>query len=397
MQTIYLKNKIGLLVILTFLFTAPVFAQNAAATVSTGYDLFPIILVIVAGLLAFVIWGLARVLLMMARQNLNKTKTPKIVTTILVVFLLLTVQLASAQDAPSVDVAKEAVSSGPGYPGVYYILFSVLAMEVIVIIFLSAMIHRFSVELLPGQKGKLDAESKLKIWWANLGKKLTKAVPLDKEEDVVMDHEYDGIRELDNALPPWWKYGFYITIAFSVVYFFYYGVSGYGKNPAEEYNAQMAKAKIETEKYEATNKDKIDENNIPMADAAGLAVAKEIFVVKCFACHGKQGEGGAGPNLADGYWLHGGSLNDIYLSIKHGYPDKGMQAWSSVYSPKEISFLASFIETLKGTNPPNAKAPQGDLYEDATMGAKGNTAVSGTDTAGESKTSDKDSVPALSK
>jgi cytochrome c oxidase cbb3-type subunit 3 len=299
---------------------------------------------------------------MLAKQNLDKTKTPKVIPGALLIVLLLFVQFASAQDAGTADAVKEVVAKGPGLPTLYYVMFFVLGAEIAIIAFLTYMIKQLSYELLPDSKKKIASESKLKIWWANLGKKMTNAVPLEKEADVVMDHEYDGIRELDNALPPWWKYGFYITIAFSVCYFFYFSVFGYGKNPTEEYNAEMAKAKIEIEKFEATNKDKIDEKNVPMADASGLAKAKAIYEVKCFACHGKLGEGGAGPNLTDNYWLHNGSLNDIYLSIKHGYPDKGMQAWASVYNPKEISELASYIMTLKGTNPPNGKAPQGDLY-----------------------------------
>jgi cytochrome c oxidase cbb3-type subunit 3 len=126
----------------------------------------------------------------------------------------------------------------------------------------------------------------------------------------------------------------------------------------------MQNAQIEKELYEANNKDKVDENNVPMADANGLTRAKEIFTTKCWPCHGKLGEGGAGPNLTDNYWLHRGSLNDIYHTIKNGYPDKGMQSWASEYTPKEISFLASYIRSLQGTNPPNPKAPQGDLYNE---------------------------------
>ena len=83
------------------------------------------------------------------------------------------------------------------------------------------------------------------------------------------------------------------------------------------------------------------------ADAAGLAKAKDIFTTTCFACHGKLGEGGAGPNLTDNYWLHKGSLNDIFQSIKHGYPDKGMQAWSSVYTPKEISLPGKLCKIIE--------------------------------------------------
>ena len=99
-----------------------------------------------------------------------------------------------------------------------------------------------------------------------------------------------------------------------------------------------------------------------MADAAGLASAKTIFATSCVACHGKEGEGGAGPNLTDDYWLHKASINDIYHTIKNGYPEKGMQAWGNVFSPKEISYLASYVKSLHGTHPSNPKAPQGDLY-----------------------------------
>jgi cytochrome c oxidase cbb3-type subunit 3 len=178
----------------------------------------------------------------------------------------------------------------------------------------------------------------------------------------MLDHDYDGIRELDNALPPWWKYGFYITIAVAFIYIFNFHVWGNGKNPTQEYAIEMEQAKIEKELYDAGYIDKIDEANVPMADAAGLQKAKEIFTTDCWACHGKAGEGGAGPNLTDDYWLHKGSINDIYQSIKHGYPDKGMQSWAVKFNPKEISYLASYIKTLHGTNPPNAKAPQGDLF-----------------------------------
>ena len=99
-----------------------------------------------------------------------------------------------------------------------------------------------------------------------------------------------------------------------------------------------------------------------MPDATGINAGKEIFTSVCWTCHGKLGEGGAGPNLTDDHWIHKGSLTGIFLSIKHGYPDKGMQGWDKNYSPKEINDLAGFIKTLKGTNPPNPKAPQGDIY-----------------------------------
>ena len=106
-----------------------------------------------------------------------------------------------------------------------------------------------------------------------------------------------------------------------------------------------------------------------MADANGIKAGMEMFDANCVACHMKGGAGNVGPNLTDDYWLHKGSLNDIYKTIKMGYPDKGMQSWSSKFSDKEISLLASYVKSLRGTNPPNAKLPQGDLYTEILPGA----------------------------
>ena len=116
--------------------------------------------------------------------------------------------------------------------------------------------------------------------------------------------------------------------------------------------------------YDANNKDRIDENKVPMAAADGILAGKNLFEVNCIACHLKDGGGSVGPNLTDNYWLHKGSLNDIYNTIKVGYPDKGMQSWSGQFTPKEISYLASYIKTLVGTKPAVPKAQQGEFYVD---------------------------------
>jgi len=195
-------------------------------------------------------------------------------------------------------------------------------------------------------------------------KLFTKAVSIEREADILLDHDYDGIKELDNSLPPWWKYGFYITIGIAFIYLLNFHVFGTGLNPTQEYDAEMDRAKIEKEAYEANNKDKIDEKNVPMANADGIAAGKNLFEANCIACHLKDGGGIVGPNLTDNYWLHKGSLNDIYNTIKFGYPDKGMQPWGSKFSPKEISYLASFVKSLKGSKPATPKDPQGELYVD---------------------------------
>jgi cytochrome c oxidase cbb3-type subunit 3 len=370
MRNIHLmKSKIGP-ALFSLLVGSTAMAQgvktSAEKTVSSPNNQLVILMMITMGVLAFVIWGLGRALMEISRQVLSKSKNAgKALNTFLVTGLLLLVaQSSSAQDAPVTSVVKVLPNYGGLSSTTFYMLVSVMVTEVIIIAFLAYSIKRLYAELMP-EKTPVPAKAKKAItWWTKLDKKLTRAIPLEQEADVMMDHDYDGIRELDNPLPPWWKYGFYLTIGVAIIYLLNFHVLGYGKNPTQEYNAEMVKAGIEKELYEANNKDKIDEDRVPMADAAGLMKAKEIFAAKCFACHGKDGQGGAGPNLTDDYWLHKGSLNDIYRTIKNGYPDKGMQSWSMEYTPKEISYLASYVKNLRGTNPPSPKAPQGDLYVD---------------------------------
>jgi cytochrome c oxidase cbb3-type subunit 3 len=165
-------------------------------------------------------------------------------------------------------------------------------------------------------------------------------------------------------------------------------VLGLGKNPEQEYAAEMENARIQKERYEAMNKDRVDESNVPMANADGIKAGQVMFEANCVACHLKGGAGSVGPNLTDDYWIHKGSLTDIYTSIKNGWPDKGMQAWNTKFNPKEISQLASYIKSLKGTNPPGAKLPQGEMYMDSVTVNKPDSAVmkkTGTETASSGK------------
>ncbi len=365
MQRIRLFKKLVPAIILVMTGTYAMAQETAPAqpAVSSSYNMLEILLMAMMVVLAFVIWWLSKMLLVLGRQVIEKNKIPKTLPVLLILGLLVISQSSSAQDTAQGVSTTTIANYGGMSSTTFYMVVWVFITEVVIILFLAVLIKRLSTELLPQKAPAPAKENRLKIWWAKLDKKLTRAVPVAKEADVMLDHDYDGIRELDNALPPWWKYGFYITIGVAVIYLLNFEVFGYGENPTQEYNAEMAKAKVQMEIYEANNKDKIDENNVPMADAAGLAKAKEIFSTKCFVCHGMQGEGSVGPNLTDDYWLHKGSLNDIYKSIKIGYPDKGMQSWANEFSPKEISFLASYVETLHGTNPPNPKAPQGELYE----------------------------------
>lgn len=363
-----IKNKTVLTLVLIFTAltlaaqtTAPAVTQPAAS----GYNQLAILLMILIVVLAFVIWGMGQVLTALGKQLVDKNKNAsKILSVVLLVGFSLLSQITSAQDATT-DVVKL-----PNYGGLtasaYYMFLTVVGVELTVILFLAFSIRRMYTELLPEKIRPVREKSNLLTWWNNLNNKIfTKAVPVEREADILLDHNYDGIKELDNALPPWWKYGFYITIGIAFIYLLNFHVLGIGLNPTQEYNAEMEKARIAKEKYEANNKDRIDENNVPMPDANGIKVGQRLFDANCVACHLKDGGGSVGPNLTDDYWIHKGSLNDIYNIIKVGYPDKGMQAWSGQFSPKEISFLAGFIKSLKGTKPAVAKEQQGEFYIDA--------------------------------
>lgn len=227
----------------------------------------------------------------------------------------------------------------------------------------------FGLVFVMSRFGKLGQEEEksfsLRTWWATMDAKLfTKAIPIEKEADHLLDHDYDGIKELDNSLPPWWKYGFYFTIIAAVFYILRYHVWMTGPNPEQEYQTEMANAARQLEEYRKKAGDMVDEKTVTLADANGIAEGAKIYQTACVACHGAKGEGGVGPNLTDKYWLHGGSINDVFKTIKIGIPEKGMQAWEKSFSPGQIKNIASYIKSIVGTNPPNGKAAQGEPFEE---------------------------------
>jgi cytochrome c oxidase cbb3-type subunit 3 len=201
-----------------------------------------------------------------------------------------------------------------------------------------------------------DVVGGFKRFWDN-------AVPIDQEKDILIDHAHDGIYELDNRLPPWWLYGFYATIVFSVFYIAYYHFSGTDRGQAQEYKTEMREGEAVKRVAQEREEAKINENNVTTAtDAKTLESGKTIFIAKCVACHGKGGEGTVGPNLTDEFWLHGGGIKNVFRTVKEGVPAKGMISWKSQLPAGDIRAVSSYILTLKGTNPENPKAPQGEKY-----------------------------------
>ena len=181
----------------------------------------------------------------------------------------------------------------------------------------------------------------------------------DDERDILMDHEYDGIQELNNKLPPWWVGLFYVTITFALVYPF-----AFHEDHDVMYQAEMAAADAEVKAYQEANGGAITEETVELLkDDAALAAGQATFLKNCVACHLADGGGLVGPNLTDKYWLHGGGIHNVFKTIKYGVPDKGMVAWKASLTPKEIQEVASFILVkLQGTTPANPKAPQGEEY-----------------------------------
>ena len=199
-------------------------------------------------------------------------------------------------------------------------------------------------------------------WTSGLLKTLTDAAPLDKEEEVATDHEYDGIRELDNNLPPWWLFGFYISIAFAVIYLLRYHVFQSAPLSAEELKIELAEAKAAEEEYLKTAANLVDESNVvALSEESRLLAGGEIFMKNCAVCHANDGGGGVGPNLTDDYWIHGNDISDVFKTVKYGVPAKGMIPWKDQLSAGEMQEVSSYILSLVGTTPANPKEAQGDL------------------------------------
>jgi cytochrome c oxidase cbb3-type subunit 3 len=216
-----------------------------------------------------------------------------------------------------------------------------------------------------------------KIW-----DKLNQFKPIEEEASIDTGHSYDGIHELNNVTPPWFKVAFILSIIFAATYLYRYHVAYAAPLPAQEYAIEMEQAAKEHDAYIKTQKNLVDENNVVMLGADGIAAGKEMFQTTCFACHGKAGQGGVGPNLTDDYWLHGGGIKDVFKSIKYGWKDKGMQSWESTFSPLQIQQLASYVKSLHGTKPAGSKEPQGEIYvetKDSTI-AKKDSAITNTAT-----------------
>jgi cytochrome c oxidase cbb3-type subunit III len=244
-----------------------------------------------------------------------------------------------------------------------YIILAVVLGVILLLLILMIYLMNFMAGVF---RKEMKTQEATPSWWVDFKKKFItgnlRPVGSKEEKDLMMDHSYDGIVELDNHMPPWLANVFFITIGFAVIYFTYYTVLGLGTTQLQEYENEQRLAAVQIDAFKATQVSNIDENSVVYdGSASALTAGKNIFAANCVACHAQDGGGGVGPNLTDDYWIHGNSIKEIFSVTKYGVPAKGMIPWADQLSPEEMQQVSSYIISLKGTVPANPKEPQGEL------------------------------------
>ncbi|SHJ35192.1 cytochrome c oxidase cbb3-type subunit 3 [Arenibacter nanhaiticus] len=243
-----------------------------------------------------------------------------------------------------------------------FVLFLLIAIELILRSIENVMYHTLSKE---AQQRYLANSSKPYQWgWAKrLLAKMTGNKPVEEEAEIILDHNYDGIKELDNNLPPWWVYMFYASIIFGIVYMARYHIFN-GDNQDVEYEKEVAAAQIDIAEYKKNAKGLVDASTVEvLTEASDLKAGEAIYQSNCVACHMADGGGGIGPNLTDDHWIIGGGIKNIFSTISEGgRAGKGMIAWKQSLKPLEIAQVASYVYALHGQTPANPKDPEGEIW-----------------------------------
>jgi cytochrome c oxidase cbb3-type subunit 3 len=323
-------------------------AANTGSSTSNPYLLVALVLFIILIALALI---LPTVIKSLANQVREKKKR-----TMMVAFLA----LGGGSAFASGELVDSSVIQGLDAPAVMLILAAIVLAATFITMFKT--IFKLTNFLKSEEELAKDQESSA---FKSIMDLATDNVAIEDEKDILLDHDYDGIHELDNNLPPWWVAFFYITIVFAVVYIFRMHINNDMQTMAEEYTAEVTQAQEALNKFKSSNTNFIDETNVTLlTDAGSIETGKKLFNSSCAACHGNEGQGIVGPNLTDNYWLHGGDLKSVFKTIKYGVPDKGMIAWKSQLKGPQMQKITSYIlQELVGTTPANPKAAEGDLYE----------------------------------
>lgn len=373
MKNKMLKNRLKyvLFIITSMFFISNGFAQTTTASTtvpasSIGSISINVAMAAIAGVLLFVImvlWSTVNTALEFYKQNkVNKTTTTTIIKSILLLVSIFGVQYAFSQSQSQLPVpVKEITNPANMVSTLYFYGFSVLIIVELLIIFFFLYVIRYltGIDKVKSKSEEIAAKNNT-TWWQSINK----LRPIEEEDSMDTGHNYDGIRELDNITPPWFIAAFAATIIFAFVYIYRYQIVHSAPSQLEEYETEMREAKIVQDSLLKLEGNSVDENTVTMLGKSDIDAGHKLYIANCAACHGELGQGGVGPDFADDYWLHKGSIKDIFISIKYGWVDKGMKSWKEDFSPIQIAQLASFVKSLKGTNPPGAKEKQGELYVD---------------------------------
>jgi len=300
------------------------------------------------------------------KEGTDGTYLPKVVSSLL--FFLFSITGAMAQDAKVMTFWDDPFNHPMLMTYLVIAFVFVTILLVLVVVFYLYRVLRVMMEQVEKERaiklGKVYVPAP--SWWETLWQRLNSTVPLSKEADIDLGHNFDGIRELDNHLPPWWKGLFYATIVWGVGYVLVYHVMDTRPLQLAEYENEVAAAQEPKRLYLASQpQESIDENTLVFTkNEAIIAKGKKVFMSNnCASCHRADGGGNSiGPNLTDEYWLHGGAIRNIFTTIKSGVVEKGMPAWGKVMSPQDVRDVTFYVMSLQGSKPANPKASQGDLF-----------------------------------
>lgn len=330
-----------------------------------------VMLLIIAALLVVPVYYSSRAFIQTLKERLKKETNKGIITSAIIAITLLSSHPLFAQAATaSAPSAIEPIADARNWMTI--ILLLIIILEVLIIVYFSYktsnLVNKQSVAT---GESAVEEESAIESIW----NKMNSFVPKGKEDSIDVGHNYDGIRELDNITPPWFTVSFVASIIFAAIYMYRYHVAESAPLMIEEYNIEMAAANA-AKASNASNEAEITAETVTMLAAADIDKGKLLFTANCVSCHGPNAASspnGVGPNLTDEYWIHGGSIKNVFHSISDGWPEKGMISWKSQLSSKQIAQITSYVMSVKGSVSSGGKEPQGEVYKEAVAPAASDT------------------------
>ncbi|MEZ5047921.1 MAG: c-type cytochrome [Chitinophagaceae bacterium] len=333
---------------------APQTSSSYATTWANAPFLFLLMTIIILLVVILIIGKIVKVLIEEDTNEIWKLRIKNKSGLILIGFLFSSLSLF-AQETESAKPIGSSLIYGMEQT-VFWVMLGVLLFEFITILVLCYILFIFLV-----RKGLIKPVGAILPKWLQFNTLMGNDIPIEKDVDMLTDHDYDGIQELDNGMPPFLKYMFVITIFFAIYYWVDYHVLNASPLQIEEYENQLAQGEADKLEYIKRAGAMVDENTVTLlSDASMIGNGEKIYASNCVACHGDKGQGGVGPNLTDNYWLHGSDIQSIFKTIKYGIPDKGMRSWQSDIKPGDIQAVSSYIiAQLKNKNVEGGKEPQG--------------------------------------